>query len=271
MTEIEIENFTRARFAVSLPPGISAEEAQKRWIREAPAISREVRSSDTGEVSSSEESWSSIHRQIFRQMHGKLHHIPMPLKQPIKSDDVIASFFNGPGAEVMSSSFISHDSEIGAYTYIGFNTMVTKATIGNYVSIANNVSVGPGEHAVGDISTSSIFYENAREKLTEKSCSIGHDAWIAEGCIIRRGVSIGIGAIVGANSFVNADVEPFTIVGGSPARVIGKRFDDEMIAAIMESKWWEYRFERARVLIAELKHMVDAKRTVEPVESIAAE
>lgn len=270
MTETEVENFTRARFAATLPAGLSVQEIQERWVRESPRISRQVRIYDTSDARSEAE-WSAAHRQIFRQQHCRLHPIPMPLKQAIKSDDVIASFFKGPGAEVMSSSFISQDSEIGAYTYIGFNTMVTKTTIGNYVSIANNVSVGPGEHAIDDISTSSIFYENAREKLTAKSCSIGHDAWIAEGCIIRRGVSIGIGAIVGANSFVNADVEPFTIVAGSPARVVGKRFDDETIAAIMESRWWDHRLERSRVLVAELKNLLDAKRPQKVPKPIAAE
>lgn len=153
---------------------------------------------------------------------------------------------------IMSFSTVSQDSQIGKYTYIGYNCFVTKAQIGNYCSIANNVSIGQGEHDLNQISTSSYFYENAYEKLTEKSCMIGSDVWIGVDSIIRRGVKIGDGAVIGANSFVNEDVPDFAIVAGTPAKIIKFRFDEEKILKIKNSKWWNLNIEDARHQMKEL-------------------
>lgn len=62
-------------------------------------------------------------------------------------------------------------------------------------SIANNVSIGQGEHKTAAISTNSIFYANEYDELTEGECIIGHDVWVGTGAIILRGVTIGNGAI----------------------------------------------------------------------------
>ena len=71
---------------------------------------------------------------------------------------------------------------------------------------------------------------------------IGHDVWIGASAAILPGVTIGTGAIVGANSVVTRDVGPYEIVAGNPARLIRKRFSDEVIAGLLESEWWQYRF-----------------------------
>ncbi len=156
-------------------------------------------------------------------------------------------------AVIMNSTFISSDSVVGDYTYIGFNCFITKAQIGRYCSIANNVSIGLGEHDLTEISTNSCFYENAYEKLTEKSCIIGHDVWIGVDCIVRRGVKIGHGAVIGANSFVNSDVPDFAIVAGSPAKIIKYRFDEEQISKILESNWWHFEIDAAKNIFKSLK------------------
>ena len=154
--------------------------------------------------------------------------------------------------EVMNNSIISRDSIIGDYTYIGFNCLITKSTIGRYCSVANNVSIGMGEHKPKRVSTSSVFYANPYKTLTEKECIIGNDVWLGQNVVIRRGVTIGDGAIVGANSFVNKDVAAFTIVAGSPAKLLSKRFNDAQIAAIIESKWWDKNIEDAQKIISVL-------------------
>jgi acetyltransferase-like isoleucine patch superfamily enzyme len=182
----------------------------------------------------------------------KIDVLAMPLAAPIKCGAVQAKFFAGENISVMAKSFITDGSEIGGNTYVGFNCMITCAKIGRYVSIANNVSIGPGEHALNQISTSSLFYEDEIGQLTAKDCVIEHDAWIGEGSIIRRGVKVGIGAVVGANSFVNRDVEPFEIVGGSPARVIGYRFEKQKIDEILASCWWELHVDQAKEVIMKL-------------------
>jgi len=69
---------------------------------------------------------------------------------------------------------------------------------------------------------------------------IGNDVWIGFEALILAGVKIGDGAIIAARSLVNTDVPPFTIVGGMPARVIRKRFDDRVIELLQEIKWWDW-------------------------------
>jgi|SRR6185312_10816458 len=154
--------------------------------------------------------------------------------------------------EVMSNSLVSDDSEIGQYTYIGYNCCITKSKIGRYCSIANNVSIGLGEHDHSNISTSSLFYENPYQKLTQKDCIIGNDVWIGVDSIVRRGVSIGNGAVIGANSFVNSDIPDFAIAAGNPAKIIKLRFNSTQIEKINLSKWWDYELPQAKKILQSL-------------------
>ena len=158
--------------------------------------------------------------------------------------------------EIVDGSRICGETTIGHHTYIGARCDVTKAEIGRYVSIANNVSIGSGEHHIKNISTSSLFYKNAYEELTRGTCIIESDAWIAVDAVIRRNVRIGLGAIVGANSFVNRDVPDFGIVVGSPAKLIGYRFEPDQIEQIRASCWWEAGIEEAKEIIARLQNEI---------------
>ena len=78
---------------------------------------------------------------------------------------------------------------------------------------------------------------------------VGNDVWIGQNATILPGVHIGDGAIVGANSVVGSDVEPYTIVAGNPAKAIRKRFDDELIALLLRFKWWDRSTEEIQELI----------------------
>lgn len=182
----------------------------------------------------------------------------MPLKRSINSDFETAPFFDGEDIAVMQGSIISNDSKIGGCTYIGFNCHISKATIGRYVSIADSVFIGLGEHVLDEISTSSRFYEDPYSVLTERPCVVEADAWIGAGSIIRRGVTVGIGAVVGANSFVNRDVPAYSIVAGSPARVIGRRFEGREAEIILASRWWLHSSDEAARSLASLKREIGA-------------
>lgn len=78
---------------------------------------------------------------------------------------------------------------------------------------------------------------------------VGNDVWIGQNVTILPGVHIGDGAIIGANSVVGSDVEPYTIVAGNPAKIIRKRFDDELIALLLKFKWWDRGIEEIQDLI----------------------
>jgi virginiamycin A acetyltransferase len=73
---------------------------------------------------------------------------------------------------------------------------------------------------------------------------IGNDVWIGNSATIMQGIKIGHGAIIGTNALVTKDVEPYSIVGGNPAKLIRKRFDDETIDFLLLLAWWDWPVEK---------------------------
>ncbi len=74
--------------------------------------------------------------------------------------------------------------------------------------------------------------------------TVGNDVWIGYGAIIMPGITIGDGAIIGSGALVTKNVEPYAIVGGNPAKVIRKRFDENTIKDLIEIKWWDWSIEK---------------------------
>ena len=148
------------------------------------------------------------------------------------------------------------DSEIGEYTYIGRYCDITRAKIGRYCSIGNFVVIGGGEHRTDRISTNINLYPDSDKsyELADRDLVIKNDVWIGTNAVIRRGITIGNGAVIGANSFVNKDVPDYAIVAGTPAKIIRYRFSDEIIEELLEVRWWE-------------KDKAEAIRTIQELES----
>jgi virginiamycin A acetyltransferase len=73
---------------------------------------------------------------------------------------------------------------------------------------------------------------------------IGNDVWIGYDSVILSGIRIGDGAVIGACSVVTRDVEPYAIVGGNPACLIRKRFDEATIAHLLSIRWWDWPAEK---------------------------
>lgn len=76
--------------------------------------------------------------------------------------------------------------------------------------------------------------------ISKGNINIGNDVWIGAEALIMPGVSIGDGAVIGTRAVVTKDVEPYTIVGGNPAKLIKKRFSDEEIDILLRMKWWNW-------------------------------
>lgn len=81
---------------------------------------------------------------------------------------------------------------------------------------------------------------------------IGNDVWIGYEAIIMPGVTIGDGAIIGTRAVVTKDVPPYTIVGGVPAKVIRRRFDDDTVKRLQNLRWWDWEEEKIRLNIGAL-------------------
>jgi len=133
-----------------------------------------------------------------------------------------------------------------------FPFMGDKLIIGKFCQIATGVRfiMNGANHAMGGISTYPFkvmgkSWSNARINVNSKGDTvIGNDVWIGNSATIMQGVKIGDGAIIGTNSLVTKEVEPYTIVGGNPAKVIRKRFDDETISLLLKLQWWNWPIEK---------------------------
>lgn len=84
---------------------------------------------------------------------------------------------------------------------------------------------------------------------------VGNDVWIGQNVTVMPGVHIGDGAIIAAHSVVTKDVPAYHIAGGNPCRIIRRRFSDELIAYLLNLKWWDWPkgkvFENLEILCSE--------------------
>ena len=154
----------------------------------------------------------------------------------------------------LSSEIGSHTHirgcRVGKWCHIGPRGNINNAIIGNYTCIAPSCQIGGMEHPYWDLSISPLLSD---EYVFGKPTTIGHDVWIAADCIVRQGVSIGDGAVIGANSFVNKDVPPYAIVMGTPAKVYKYRFDEDTISKLESSHYWEHKPSKAREILSIIK------------------
>ena len=126
--------------------------------------------------------------------------------------------------------------------------------IGKFCMIASDVKfiMNGANHLSNAISTYpfAVFgngWENAMEGKTypnKGNIEIGNDVWIGYNATIMAGVKIGDGAIIATNSTVVSDVEPYSIVGGNPAKKIKKRFSPEIIERLLKLQWWNWDIEK---------------------------
>lgn len=150
---------------------------------------------------------------------------------------------------VLFENAVIAGSDIGDHTFVQKNSVINDAQIGRFCSIANNVTVGLGQHPTDFVSTHPAFYSNiqpiAKTFSRENSFNpflqsvLGHDVWIGQNALIMDGVNIGTGAIVAAGAVVVRDIPDYAIVAGVPAKIIKYRFDEDLRQKLIQTKWWD--------------------------------
>ena len=153
---------------------------------------------------------------------------------------------------IADSDFESHVSHL--YEWNG-----DRLIIGKFCQIAAGVEflMNGANHQMNAVSTFPFYtlegWEMAppeRANLPLKGDTvIENDVWIGQNAVILPGVHIGNGAVIGASSVVGRDVEDYTIVIGNPARVLRRRFDEEMTGLLLRFRWWDKSIEEINALI----------------------
>lgn len=144
------------------------------------------------------------------------------------------------------SQFIN--SSMGRYSFCGYDCKIINCDIGSFCSIADGVIIGGAQHPIKWGSTSPVFY-NGRDSVKKKFSEferdasirtrVGNDVWIGERALIKGGITVGDGAVIGMGSVVTHDVMPYSIVAGNPASLVRYRYDEKVIKKYLSKNWWE--------------------------------
>lgn len=171
-----------------------------------------------------------------------------------------------PQVGYLKNFITSPNIEVGDYTYYDdpdgpehfeknvlyhFDFIGDKLIIGKFCAIAKNVTfiMNGANHKSTGFSTYPFFiFGNGWEKSAPQpgdlpfkgNTEIGNDVWIGYNATIMPGVKIGSGAIIASKSVVTNDVPAYAVVGGNPAKIIKKRFDDKTINALLSIAWWDW-------------------------------
>ena len=144
------------------------------------------------------------------------------------------------------------ETVMGDYSYTARYADIAYSFLGKFVNVAAFSRINPGEHPYHRASLhhfmyrSSYFWPDEQDEAAifdwrrSRPVRIGHDTWIGHAAVIMKGVTIGNGAIIAANSVVTKDVPPYAVVGGTPAQLIKWRHPEDVAQRLQAMAWWDW-------------------------------
>lgn len=175
---------------------------------------------------------------------------------------ILDSSFTGFG-QIDDFSCVNR-SKFGYGFGIGVSSYIADTSLGNFSLIGSRVSIGGFEHPLESLSVGAFQWGQSIQHWTSnsetiealqknskpqyKNTVIGSDVWIGNNSVVKAGIKIGHGAIIGAGSVLTKDVGDFQVVVGNPARFLRMRFPEDIIRELLEIQWWLYPFETLSTL-----------------------
>lgn len=170
----------------------------------------------------------------------------------------------GAYVEIGKGSRVAH-SVLGDYSYCDRYADIANARIGKFANIAAFSRIGATDHPLHtaachhflyrsgdyweDATRDEEFFAHRRSRLAH----IGHDTWIGAGAMIKPEVTLGDGAVVAAGAVVTRDVDPYTIVAGTPARVLRLRQPREIADRLIALAWWDWPHDALRMALEDFR------------------
>ena len=175
------------------------------------------------------------------------------------TDSVFGAFVEiGKGSRVSHSSF-------GDYSYCDRYADIANAEIGKFSNIAAFTRIGATDHPLDTASCHHFLYRSddywddadrdeaffAHRK--SRTARIGHDTWIGAGAMVKPEVTVGHGAVVAAGALVTSDVAPYTIVAGTPAKLMRHRQAKEIADRLIALAWWDWPHDAIRATLDDFR------------------
>jgi len=169
----------------------------------------------------------------------------------------LKSYINNPNIVIGDYTYYDDFEDVSNFeknVKYHFDFIGDKLIIGKFCMIASGATfIMNGGNHLTEATTAYPFaifggaWQNAMKGKSYPSKGdtvIGNDVWIGHGATIMPGVHIGDGAIIATKAVVTKNVEPYTIVGGNPAKPIKKRFSEDIISKLLQLKWWHWDIEK---------------------------
>lgn len=164
----------------------------------------------------------------------------------------------GKGSRVANTTF-------GDYSYCDRFADIANAQIGKFANIAAFSRIGATDHPLHTAAChhflyrSDDYWEDADRDVEffahrkSRTAYIGHDTWIGAGAMIKPEVTLGHGAVIAAGAVVTKDVEPYTIVAGTPARVLRLRQPRDIAERMIALAWWDWPHDALRAALSDFR------------------